>query len=136
MMVDPTATQRDTSFSPTGRSLWFSLLGAPSAWLIHFLAIWVIAEWGCLAGWSRFTILGFDAVAILLVLATFIVLPLVIAAGLMAWRIWQRMRAHANDGGSEHRSAYMGFGGVMLSTLFAFAIILESLPALLIHPCG
>jgi hypothetical protein len=136
MMVDPTTTQRDTSFSPTGRSLWFSLLGAPSAWLVHFLAIWVIAEWGCLAGWSRFTILGFDAITVLLVLATFMVLPLVIAAGLMAWRIWQRTRANANDRGSEHRSAYMSFGGVVLSTLFAFAIFLESLPALLLHPCG
>ncbi|HEU5103654.1 MAG TPA: hypothetical protein VFU22_31780 [Roseiflexaceae bacterium] len=136
MMVDPSTTQRDTPFSPTGRSLWFSLLGAPSAWLVHFLAIWVIAEWGCLASWSRFTLLGFDAITVLLVLATFLVLPLVIAAGMMAWRIWQRTRANANDGGSEHRSAYMSFGGVVLSTLFAFAIFLESLPALLLHPCG
>jgi hypothetical protein len=135
-MADTTAAQPDTARSPAARWLWLGLLGAPSVWLVHILALWMIAEWGCLAGWAHYTILGVQAVTLLLVIATCVALPLVIAAGLVAWRTWRRARASANDRGSENRSAYMGLGGIALSTLFGFAIILESLPALLLSPCA
>jgi hypothetical protein len=134
-MVDPITSQHDIS-SPTTRWLWLGLLGAPSVWLAHFLAIWVITEWGCLAGWARSTLLGFQAIAVLLVTVTCIALPLVVAAGLLAGRNWRRAQASTNEHGTDNRSAYMGFGGVVLSALFGFAIILESLPALLLPACG
>jgi hypothetical protein len=134
-MADTVAAQRDTAPSPATGWLWLGLLGAPGIWLVHFLAIWMIAEWGCLAGWTHFTILGFQSVAVLLVSATCIALPLIIAAGLVSWRIWRRARTSAKDYEADNRSAYMGLGGVALSILFVFAAILESLPALLLHPC-
>jgi hypothetical protein len=134
-MADTTTAKRDTS-SSTARWLWLGLLGAPSIWMVHFLAIWMIAEWGCLAGWSGFTLLGFQAITVLLVIVTCIALPLVVAAGLLAWRNWRWARASTNEYEADNRSVYMGFGGVALSTLFGFAILLESLPALLLGLCG
>jgi hypothetical protein len=134
-MVEPITSQRNTA-TPTARSLWCGLLGAPSVWMAHFLAIWVITEWGCLAGWAHSRLLGFQAITALLVIVTGIALPLVVAAGLLSGHNWRRARASANDQGTDDRSAYMSLGGVALSTLFGFAIVLESLPALLLGSCG
>jgi hypothetical protein len=135
-MADTTTAQHDTVPSPAARWLWLGLLGAPGIWLVHFLAIWMITEWGCLAGWWQLTILGFQSTTLLLVIATGIALPLVVATGLLAWRNWRRARASTCDHGTDNLSAYMGLGGVALSTLFGFALIFESLPALLLPACG
>ncbi|MFL5801230.1 MAG: hypothetical protein ACJ8CR_05750 [Roseiflexaceae bacterium] len=93
-MADTSAAQHDTVPSPAARWLWLGLLDAPGIWLVHFLAIWIIAEWGCLAGWAHFTSLGFQSITVLLVIATCIALPLIIATGLVSWRTWRRARQH------------------------------------------
>jgi hypothetical protein len=133
-MADTATSQRGASSQPAGRALWFGLLGAPIAWFVHFLAIWAIAEWGCLAGWGRFAILGLDVVVALVGIAAILALPIVAAAAFTAWRNWRR--AGASPTGRDSRSGFMGIGGIALGALFWTLIILETIPAFVLRPCG
>jgi hypothetical protein len=133
VVIETGSSQRGAASQPADRTLWFGLLGAPVAWFVHFLAIWAIAEWGCLAGWGRFTILGLDTIAVLLAIATMLVLPIMAVASIIAWRNW---RAGASEAERDSWRVYMGLGGGILGVLFGTLVVLETIPAFVLMPCG
>jgi hypothetical protein len=99
--------------------------------------MWAIAEGGCLAGWSRYALLGVDIITALLIVSTLVTLPVMLAAGYVAWRNWRQLRADAKDAdeSADNYSLYMSRGGAILSVLFLALVVLETVPALVLQPC-
>jgi hypothetical protein len=43
--------------------IWICLWGGGAAWLLHLLAVWIIAEFGCLSSFSHLGFMGMTSVA-------------------------------------------------------------------------
>lgn len=111
----------------------FHLAGGGAAWMIHLLLVYLIAEFGCLAGFDRFLFLNLTAVVWLLITASIIALALGIWATVSAWKTWKQTAHRAEskpeteNGDGECFAARTGF---WLNGFFSFVILVESLPIL------
>lgn len=92
--------------------LWFALLGAPVAWLVHLGLSYLLVPHACAAG----------SAAMLHVVT---VVTVVAGAGALAtaWR-----RRGAGD-------AFLGLVGVAISLLFVAVTLLEGIQPVLVDPC-
>ena len=123
-------------------SLWFGLLGAPTAWCLQGLINVSLAGLACyphdtplatplfahLSGIS----VGVEAVAIVVCLV----------AGVVAFTAWRRTRdekpgdMHQLLAGGDGRTRFMAMAGTMASGLFAIGTALAALNLAAISPCG
>lgn len=76
--------------------LWFGLLGSAVAWFIHLVAVYTLAEAGCVTGFPWFTVWGLHGASVLIVAATLLMLALAAAAGYVAYRNGRRMAQRHN----------------------------------------
>lgn len=107
-MIQPTNTTR-------GRG-WFALLGGAIAWFVHFIAIFVVSEFGCVAQLDRQQWGEISAVALLLLGASVAPLLVAVAAAIVGYR--------------DRRSAsWIARAGWLFSALFAVIIVVQSIPA-------
>jgi hypothetical protein len=121
--------------SPGARHLWFALLGAGAAWMVRFMAAYLLLEVACRAGWQQQRLLGLNGVAVAVLLTTIVCAPVAAASGAMAWRTLRRGRAEAT-GDALERDSYIGGAGLFLSGLFLLAMLAETIPALVLAPCA
>lgn len=116
-----------------GRHLWFTLLGSAAAWSVHFLALYLLHEVACRSGWQNTTFVGINGIAAAVLLITLLALPVVAASALVARRV---ARAAAQDAAIAERNTHLGRAGMILSAIFALAIVFATIPALVLPPCG
>jgi hypothetical protein len=103
--------------APLRRRRWFALLGGAIAWFVHLIAIFLISEFGCVAGLGERLWGNISVVAALLLGAS--VVPLVIAS------------AAAIVGYRDRQSAdWLSQAGALMSGLFALIIAVQLIPAL------
>jgi hypothetical protein len=108
-------------------ALWFGLMGGAVAWLAHFLAAWLIAEFGCIMAAGRPPVAFISTTAVLLIVATVICLAAALAATVVGHRAGRSLREEG--AGSDDRVSYfMAKGGAISSGLFAFFIAVQSIP--------
>jgi hypothetical protein len=109
--------------------LWFGLLGGALSWLVHLLAAYAAAEFGCVGGLGEHQRLGISLVAWLVLAATGATLLAALAAALVAYRSYRRLPDAPDDTatGAERLTAW---AGVLTSGLFALVIAFESIPIL------
>lgn len=119
----------------------FGLLAAPAAWALQLLVNAGLAEWACYPHDERLAqpawaslhalLLGFDAAT----------LACAILGAAVAWRAWRRTRgerpgtAHALVASGDGRTRFMAMAGIMVSALFALAIVFATLN-LRVTGCG
>jgi hypothetical protein len=120
--------------------LWFSMVGAPFAWVIHFMAMWAITEMGCRLGVAESRVFGIYAAHGLAVLSTVITLALIGASGHTAYRRWKRIRLtdiqEPDDAASSTaRTRFMSLLGMLFSVLFAVAVISMIIPVFALPIC-
>jgi hypothetical protein len=121
-------TSELTGERPVARgALWFGLMGGAVAWLAHFLAVWLIAEFGCIMAAGRPPAGFISTTAFLLIVATVICLAAAAAATIVGHRAGRRLREEG-AGSDERVSYFMARGGAISSGLFAFFIAVQSLP--------
>lgn len=109
--------------------LWFGLWGGAVAWSIHFLAAYVIAEFGCVGQLDKFRFANVSYVAWLEVAVTAVAVPIALAATLVAYRCSR----HLSAGQAEN---YLARAGFYTSGIFAFVILFEAIPILYyFHSC-
>ena len=106
-----------TDTTSTNRVLWFGFLSGPTAWTVHELVSYLLVGVACGTGRS-----------IVLHLVSLACLALAAAGAYVAYRgrVLETPRNAAD---------VLAVAGVLLNGLFAFAIIMESLPSLVVSPC-
>jgi hypothetical protein len=128
---DRPLTLREHFGSP---AIWFAFLGGPLAWVAHFLATYGSVSLACDEGANG-----------LLYLTTIIAAPVAIAAGVVAWRLWQQPAPRngepvVKDEGTAlrvtARTRFFGFAGMLMSAIFLLAILAEGAAPLMLDPCG
>lgn len=120
-----------TTAAPGRLALWTGVWGGAVAWFVHLAASYAIAEFGCVAGWDRFRLLGLGAVTWGILAATALTLAATAWAGWLAWRCYR-----ATDG-AEEQEASRGLAGIglILNALFAFSILFETVPIFFLADC-
>ena len=114
-------------------ALWFGVLGAPIAWVLHMTIGYSLEEWfACSPATSTpGQILGVD-VRVWALGITVLFAAIAVAAGLVAARCWRR----AKDGGDAgNRARWMGMVGMMNSALYLVIILGGLGPAFLLSVC-
>jgi hypothetical protein len=131
MKSAPKASQPTPSRGVGRAALWFGLLGGGVAWLVHFLTIYVVAEFGGVSGWGQSPFLGITVQAWLLLVIS---LLMTVGAGAAAYvahrsRRFLRQTSPTEDDLERHAAGWhMARAGYVASSLFLFIILVESLP--------
>jgi len=113
------------------RALWITVLAGPAAWGAHLLAAYFLTETACV-----------DHRQWLLHLVSLALLPIPLAGGVGAARLWRRLPAgstHSTGHGEDDlpsRSRFMALGGMVMSAFFALAILAQWIPAWLLGACA
>jgi hypothetical protein len=113
--------------------VWFALLGSAAAWAVHFLVFYGLVEFGC-GGLQGGAVMGLSFISALLLLAGLLGLAVVAGSALAARLVWREGRA-ADDDARAERDRYIGLASLVLSGIFALAILAETIPAALLSPC-
>jgi hypothetical protein len=132
--------------APRPSALWFGLFGAPAAWTVMFMVSYGMSAHFCYpkdTPLSTPTFGGLRAALGALLLGALIVAA---AAGLVAletWRATNEKSSSTDPPGSERtiespdgRTRWMALGGIFVSLLFVFLILLSGVPVLLVPPCS
>jgi hypothetical protein len=106
------------------RVLWIALVGGGVAWMLRFLVVWIISEFGCIGAqpaWS--TGLG---TAVVMMLAS---LPFIALAGFATFLSYRAYRAD-DAPRSDHSETQLFFAktGLIVNPLFAAIMLVESIP--------
>jgi hypothetical protein len=105
---------------------WLGLFGGPLVWFASQQASYALVPWACQGG---------PLIAIHLV--NLAALMLVLIAGVLAWRDWQRPGPDISDelAAPAGRARFLGLVGMMLCALFGLAIIAQATGAFFFGPC-
>lgn len=108
----------------------FSLLGGGIAWLLHLLVVYVISDFGCVAGWGEWIIFGISVVSWLLLIATFLTGALAAAASWAAHYVGELLHGTSGDRGSVRTETqyFVARVSLLLNGIFAFIILAQAVP--------
>lgn len=111
------------------RRLWFGLLGGAVAWLAHLLLAWIISEFGCLGGLGQTALLGLSGTAWLVILVSAATFAVSVAATIVARAMDKRLKPRRDTAAEEiGTDLFFARVGVITSALFAFVILVETIP--------
>jgi hypothetical protein len=110
------------------RALSFGMLGGGAAWLVHLVAAYAIAEFGCVGRLREVSVAGLTAVAWLIIGISVLTLLIAVANALIAYRYERRVRAAHDDVTGTAAETEVARTGWITSGLFALVILVESLP--------
>jgi uncharacterized membrane protein len=121
--ADTTAARQQQA--PVGRiALWFGLFGAPAAWSIQELVGYGVVAHACYPFEQPLLSVAMPSLVILDLLVSLLMLLLGALAGLTAYRSWTRTGEHSNG---ESRTHFMALSGIILSVLFLFSILMNTI---------
>ncbi len=111
--------------------LWAGVLLAPAAWIAQGSLGWYFGYEAC----GGLTI---PVARTVLTILSLIALSVAMAGGLIAWSSWGRVvpERHPGDIKGSDRVEYMAAGGVLVSSVFAIAIVWGGLTAAFVNACG
>jgi hypothetical protein len=105
------------------------MLGGAGAWLVHLVAAYAIAEFGCVGRLRQVSFAGLTSVAWLIITVSLLTLLIAVSSTLLAYRGEHRLRAsHNTDVTASAAEAEVARTGWITSGLFALVILVESLP--------
>ena len=111
--------------------LWFGLLGGGTAWTLHLLLAYLIAEFGCVSGQDSIVVGGIALPALLLLLMSVLMFTVAAGAALAARLAGRRLARdgdHDRGGQAVAAERAMARTGLYASALFAFIIVVQSVP--------
>lgn len=113
--------------------IWFGWLGGGSAWVLHLMGTYAIAEFGCAGVLHGVRWLGINATCWILLLVSLFLAAVAAAAAWTAHRmdVDAGRAAPRSEGGEtdERRPVlFAGHTGMVMSGWFLFIILVESVP--------
>ncbi len=106
-------------------ALWWGILIGPSAWALDQGISYAIDQHACSTG--HFYLLHLVSAAAFLLAMT---------GALVAWRQLASVRDGRDDGGSPRdRSWFMAWLGILMSSVFALAIVALTVAKIVLSPC-
>ncbi len=123
-------------------ALWFGLFGAPALWSLQVVINTALVSHSCFPKSEPLASPVAGSLWGLVLLSSIIAAGVAAAAGATAWRTWRRTRKeHHGEREAllevgEGRTRFMAMAGMLLSTVFLFGIIMNTLPLFLVPPCG
>lgn len=115
-------------------TLWFGIFGAPIAWALQLIVDYSLVAHYCYPRDVPLDTPPFGALRVTGILVSVALVLIGVAALLTAVHSWGKAR-HGHD--REHhellevgegRARFMAFGGVLLSAMFLFALLMTALP--------
>jgi hypothetical protein len=118
-------------------ALWFGLLGGAGAWTAHLMLAYAAAEFGCVGRLGEQSYLGITMVAWLVLALTVATTLTSGAATVVAYRSRCRLRSEeAAEDAAGAAERYAARAGLMMSGMFTFVILFESIPIFYyLHGC-
>ena len=116
------------------RTLWFGIFGAPAAWALELIVGYGVIAHYCYPRDVPLSTPTFEATRLTGLVACVVLVLVGVAALATAIHSWRELR-HGHD--AEHhellevgegRARFMAFGGVLLSTMFLFALLMSAVP--------
>jgi hypothetical protein len=121
-------------------ALWFGLFGAPALWSVQLMSGFAVSAHGCFPQSVPLTSATVGVRAIVTLISV-VAAAGAVAAGLIAHASWQGARDAASGSerakldGRQERIRFMALGGMMMSALFLFAILLSFVSIAVVSPC-
>lgn len=117
-------------------------LTGPIVWSLHLVVVEFLLSSACASGpggFAGFTLLGADGWRTVLVIVTGGFALVVLAADLLAVRLWRQTgigtRLTGGVGGAAGRSGWMALASVLLCSLFLLGILLAGVPIFWLSGC-
>lgn len=117
---------RDESLAVSRPALWTGLWGGALAWLVQFIAIWIISEFGCLLAPEREVLPGLTLVAFLVVIVSALCLGVAFFSTMLAWNARAVLRGAEGERRGTER--FIANAGLLASGLFVVVIIIQAVP--------
>ncbi len=121
--------------------VWFSILAAPLAWAARLLVNYTIAGQHCTGAANIGAMALPDGRIATILLIDLLALLLAIIAGCIAYGRWREARSE-NTGGAHHlvhsgegRARFLAMCGMLTSTLFGVAVIIDAIGTIIGPPC-
>ena len=121
--------------------LWFGLFGGPAAWSVQTIVAYALNAHACFPRDVPLANPTFDPVRVVTAAAMIALLMISLASLWVAYHAWRHTR---NGGLGEHREVlevgegrtrFMAFAGVLLSSIFAFGILMNAIPIVALPAC-
>ena len=113
--------------TPSSAPLWLPLLAGPVIWIVHFVAVYLLAEATCAAG--RSAAMRFIGPEALVVAVIFVTVTAAAGTLVVALRAWRRSRHTEGDVGLLAKT------GLLLALGSFAAVVIVGVPALVLSPC-
>jgi len=114
--------------------LWFGIFGAPAAWAVQTIVGYSIVAHYCFPDGLPVRTPAFGGTRAVSGLVVAVALVIAVLALFTAVRIWKATRLghraenHEQLETGEGRIRFMAFAGVLLSTVFLFAVLMNAVP--------
>jgi ascorbate-specific PTS system EIIC-type component UlaA len=117
-------SERERRFTPTT----LFITGALLIWMADFIAVYVFAALACARGFADVRVVGMPIVP-------FVAMLLSVAAGVTTAVLLRSALKIMRDSRSSEHSRFLGFVAVTTSVLAMIALVLLSLPPLVVSAC-
>ncbi len=108
--------------------VWFVLLGGATAWTLHLLLAYAVAEFGCLSGMGETRVGGLTLVAWMLLGVSVLAAGIAGVATVVSLRLHRRIRAAEMGGEGERATAFSVRLGLISNVGFAGVIVVQTIP--------
>ena len=127
-------TQTSANTELHGGRLWLIFLGGPVIYIIYFLVVWVLGEYGCLAGIERLRFFGWNPIRFGVVAMTTIATLITLSIGFISFRRWRQLRQDPARNDDDYE-LFMAFVGTWLNGLFTLAIVMTAIASFVESQC-
>jgi hypothetical protein len=119
--------------------LWFGLGFATVIWILHLSIAYALQSVACHWGFLQFSILGINALRLVLLVLTILSAVGVVIGGWVAYRNYRTIidrRGDQNMSEPTGRFLFMAQGGFLLASLFLLSIVFSMVPLVILDACS
>lgn len=138
----PESSHSATRRERTSQSLvWFSIVAAPLAWATRLLVNYTIAGQHCAGAADIGAMAHPNGQIATILLIDLLAVLLAVIAGSIAYAAWRETRSESSGGAhhlvhsGEGRQRFLAMCGMLTSTLFGVAVIIDAIGTIIGPPC-